>query len=355
MILEVVERPHSAISPSGYERVHHCTASHQLVQASRGRGVLRAAGEAALDGTAAHALFEHGYRYEVALDQIEAVRVAGVPVAVTERIRESAQFALDWVGREFAGRPLLIEHRVTLPWGRVAGWIDVATADRPWTVADLKSGYAIVPASSPQLGLYLLGLILEREYSIEGEGEARAIILQPRAQADPVREHTWTYAALRALRDELIETLDRIRRADFTFADGAWCRWCPVAGLCPRLAAVARDAAAVEIGAAPELLAAGAFGAEQLNDALLIADALEHRVRQSWAIAHEYLMAGGKLADFKLVQKPRGGLTVVPRSDRRPEVDVGRSLRLALRSSVAFEYRNAARSSATVQEKSSGR
>jgi hypothetical protein len=349
--LQVAERPHSAISPSSFERISRCTKSHELTLTSRRAGTMRVAGEAATQGTAAHALLEHALRHGIGPDEIEAVRVDGVTVPVTEGMRGAVEVGIDWVRQELAGRELLLEVQTTLPWGKVAGWPDVATADAPWVVGDLKYGYSVVPADSPQLGLYLIGLLLEHERSIEGEGSATAVVIQPRAPGEPVRSHTWTYPALRRLRDQLIETLDRIRRADFTYEVGAHCRWCPAAGVCPELAATARDAAAVDIGIAPELIARGEAGAAQLNEALLLAEPLEHRVRQSWAIAQEYLTAGGRLADFKLVRKPRGGFTVVPRSDRRPEVDVGRSLKLALRSSVAFEYVNAARSStATVKE-----
>jgi hypothetical protein len=85
------------------------------------------------------------------------------------------------------------------------------------------------------------------------------------------------------------------------------------------------------------------------------ADALEHRVRATWALAEQYLMSGGKLADFKLVSKPRGGLTVVPRSDSRPEVDVGGTLRAALRGSVALGYLSATRSSSPAKEQNNAK
>jgi hypothetical protein len=54
------------------------------------------------------------------------------------------------------------------------------------------------------------------------------------------------------------------------------------------------------------------------------------------------MMSGGKLSSFKLVKKRGGSLTVTHREDPRPEVDVGLSLKAALRSSVALGYRDAA-------------
>jgi hypothetical protein len=246
------------------------------------------------------------------------------------------QVALAWVRENLADRDLLVEHQVTLPWGRISGWLDLATPGPPWTIADLKTGWAVVREDSAQLGLYALGLLLERRGSIEGQGEVTTVVIQPRAAAAPVREHRWSFADLRDLRDRLIDTLDAIRRNDLTYSDGPWCRWCPAAGACPHLAAVARDFAGAQL-TAPELVAAGEFGAAQLDAALEIAPALEHRIRAVHDVAQAYLLAGGKLEHWKLVAKRGGGLTAVPRDDPRPEVHISETLRAALRASLAHE------------------
>ena len=171
------------------------------------------------------------------------------------------------------------------------------------------------------------------------------MVIQPRAPAEPVRSHVWTFEALRDLRDRLIDTLDKIRRNDLTYAEGPHCRWCPAAATCPHLGAVARDFVATKL-AAPELVAAGEFGAESLERALRMAPALEHWLRQIHEVAKEYLLAGGALPGFKLTKKRDGGFTVSPRDDAREEVDVEQRrarLRAALRSSVALGYASAAR------------
>ena len=335
-VLKAVERPHTAISPSSFERVASCTMSHRLAVGKLGRPV--ASDDAAL-GTAAHTLLEWCLTTGGDPEAVERIAVEGRSYRVDVRMRATVAVALDWVRERLAGRDVLVEYPISLPWGRVGGWLDVATADEPFIVADLKSGWGLVSADSAQLGLYLLGLILERRRSIEGPGAATAVIIQPRAAAAPVREHTWSFEALRALRDRLIETLDRIRKGDLSYAEGRWCRWCPAAGVCPRLAAVARDAVAVDLGVAPELVAAGEFGAAQLEAGLELAPALEHRIRSIHETAKDYLLAGGKLAGWKLAAKRDGGLTAVPRADPRPEVQVAATLRAALRASLAHETR----------------
>jgi hypothetical protein len=342
MILQTTDRPHSAISPSSFGRTAACTASYQLTRS----GAQRVAGPDALLGTAAHAVLEWCLRSGRAPAAIEAVRVGDERIAVDDEMRAAVGAALDWVTENLRGRELLVEHQVALPWGRISGYLDVATADEPFVAVDFKFGYQTVAADTPQLGLYLLALLLERRRSIEGEGAATAVVLQPRAPAEPVRTHVWSFAALRDLRDLLILTLDRIRRSDFSYSVGPWCRWCPAAGACPALAATARDSVAAKL-AAPELVAAGEFGAARLDAALELAPALEHWIRSIHKVAEAYLLEGGKLRSQKLVRKPRGGLTVAPREDPRAEIDVSATLKAALRSSVADGYRAAAMKSVT--------
>jgi hypothetical protein len=337
-VLKALERSHSAISPSSFERISNCGMSYRL---SAGRGPT-ASGEDALLGTAAHALLEWSLKFDRAPEQIESIVVEGRRFAVDARMRAAVQVAIDWTRENLAGRQLLLEHRVTLPWGRISGWLDVATADEPFVVADYKHGYQVVRADTPQLGLYLLALLLERRGSIEGAGEATAVVIQPRAPAAPIRSHVWTFEALRALRDRLIDTLDKIRRGHLGYDAGPWCRWCPAIATCPFLAAVARDYVATKL-AAPELISAGEFGVESLDRALSMTPTVEHWVRQTHDTAKQYLMGGGKLPNFKLVNTGGKSLTVTSRNDPCPEVDVGQTLKAALRSSVALEYVSAAR------------
>jgi hypothetical protein len=344
-VLTVHERPHSVISPSSFARVAACTKSYWHAQ----QGCNRVAGGAATVGTAVHAVFEASLRGQAAFDEVEVVDVGGTEVLIDDDMRSAVRVALDWVEGNLANRELLVEHEVKLPWGQIRGYIDLATTDAPFVVADLKYGFNEVPANSAQLGLYALALVLERERSVEVECSVTTVVIQPRAKAAPVRTHNWSYADLRRLRDDLIRTLDRIRRQDFTYVDGAHCRWCPAAAACPWLAGVARDAVAVKF-AVPELVASGDFGAQQLNDALKMTPALEHWARSSHSTAREYLMQGGKLPDFKLVAKRSGNLTVVSRDDPRPEIDVAETLKVALRSNVAADHLAAAMKSVPVPE-----
>jgi hypothetical protein len=105
-VLRTFPREHSAISPSSFARIEKCTMSHKLT-AGRGPTV---SSDAALRGTAAHALFEWGLRHKGELDPIESVAVEGRTVRVDDRMRVACASAVDWVRTHLHGRPLLIEH-----------------------------------------------------------------------------------------------------------------------------------------------------------------------------------------------------------------------------------------------------
>ncbi len=164
--------------------------------------------------------------------------------------------------------------------------------------------------------------------------------MQPKSD-QPVAEHVWSFEQLRNLRGRLLALLERLRVRDFTYRAGEWCRWCAVAGECPMLAAVARDAAAADLSV-PVLVADGSFGASALDEALEMAPALEHRTRQVRLLARQYLMGGGKLRTHKLIKNARNNLDVVSREDPREEIDVVGTLEGFLRSNAAAGFKAAA-------------
>jgi hypothetical protein len=341
LTLRADERPHSTpFSPSGFTRAEACTKSVELTQTvARAGRPPRTVSREAIFGTVSHEVLAWCLRTGYPSARVGAVVVGDETVPVTDSMRDMVQVALDEVARRLPGRKLLIEARVRLPWG-IWGFVDVATAAPPLVCLDLKTGFHAVAPSSDQIGLYLLALQLELEHTVEGEGTAVGVIVQPKSDP-PVTEHLWSFEQLRALRDRLLALLERLRRQDYTYRAGEWCRWCAVAGECPMLAAVARDAAAADL-AAPTLVADGSFGAAALDEALEMAPALEHRTRQVRLLARQYLMGGGKLRTHKLVKTTRGNLDVVSREDPREEVDVVGTLEGFLRSNTAASFKAAA-------------
>jgi hypothetical protein len=400
--LTVVERSHAKISPSSFERAEKCSQSVRLSALASPR----LAGPEARSGTAAHALLERCLSEELEtfeLGDIETVKVDGHEVEVDEEMLDHVQFNLDWI-RLSMPKPLLIEKKVRLPFAdeylgsSMYGYIDVATKDGPpWTVADAKFGFNVVEASTPQLGIYLLGLAIESCPELDQEGLAgTVVILQPKARAEPVRTFDYTWEDLRELRRRVIYALDRISRQEWHYGFGEWCRYCPAAGICPYLQAMTIDPALTAVSPSPEAVATGEFSVERLEETLDKAPVVEHFLKQLYATAEDYLIHGGKLRNRKLVRKrttrkwinelkavnelkalgvepygftvispaqaekrlpkgkrgiieklserPLGELTAAPKNDPKPEVDVVTTLKAALRSRAAAGYLAAAKS-----------
>lgn len=397
MTLAVIERPHAKISPSSFERVEKCSQSVRLSEHSPPR----LAGPEAQAGTAAHHLLETCLKEGLdtfELSDITTLQVDGHEVEVDDEMLDAVQLALDWV-RANMPAPLAIEKKVRFPFAdpylgsEMFGWIDIGTSAPPWIVADAKFGFNLVGADSIQLALYLLGLALEHDPELSGSGHAgTTVVIQPQNKAEPVRDHTYSWADLRMIRNRVIAALKRVQNHEWFYAYGEWCRYCPAAGICPHLRATMMDPALTIVSPSAEAIAAGDISREQLEAALDRVDILEIFLKQLNAVAESYVIHGGKLRNRKLVrkktnrrwiderkavekltelqvdpytkpsvigpaeaerrlpkgkraiintelaEKPPGDLTLVSRDDTRPEIDVGATLRAALASSVAAGY-----------------
>ena len=319
---------------------------------------------------------------------------------VTPEMLEAVGFCLDWVRSSdlLEGRVFHVEQQLHLGFVESTlgqpmwGFADVLAPRMPVVVVDAKFGHNPVPASSVQLGLYVLAAVLEETRgSLEQEGLAgTSVILQP-AATPQASTHEWTFAALQELRDEVIDVCRHVRRKDWTYAHGDWCRWCPALAVCPHIAAVARDAALAKVVPTPELIATGEISPTKLDEWLANADVLEMWIKQLNAVAEDYLRRGGRLDTRKLVrkrtvrrwkdeaaavarlqaadvdpynvptvitpaeaerrlpsakrgivdqlsEKPEGELTITHMGDSKPAVIVAEALKSALESSVAAGY-----------------
>lgn len=395
------DRAHARISPSGFARAEACTKSVQLAPLAPPL----IDGADALIGTAAHALLEKCLREgidTIELGDIRSVTVKGTVIDVDGDMLDGVQLCLDFVRTSelLKGRRIEVERRLILPFAAeygmpMFGFADVLAPELPVVVVDYKNGFNVVEASTVQLGLYIMAAAIAVNPSLQGDGAAgTAVIVQPNAQGEPIRTHEWTWADLWELRERVIAVLQRVRAGDWSYQTGEHCRWCPAAGICPQLAAVARDAALTAVVPTPEMVASGEISREQLDDWLTIAPTIEHWLRKLHDTAFDYLVHGGKLDSSKLVrkrsnrrwideagaqaeleklgcdpwqkklvspaeaerrlpkakhehlsalaEKPIGDLTLAAKDDSRAEVNVGATLQAALQSSVAAGFLAAA-------------
>lgn len=401
--LVVFDREHARISPSGFERAEQCTASVRLSAYASPE----APGEAAVIGTAAHAVLEKALTEDldtIELGDLRHVVVDGQEVPVDDGMLDGVQLCLDVVRDMLADREWVVEELLHLSFAEqylgqpMYGYADVSTVDLPAVVVDYKHGYNPVDPSSLQLGLYVLAKVLScTRGKLDGDGLAgMSVIVQPNVRDGKVKSHDWTYADLRDLRNRVIDTLRRIKRADWTYSYGPWCRWCPAAGICPHLAAVARDFALTQVAPTPEVVASGEITTGKLDEMYETVKVLDQFSRRFMETYQDYLIHGGSSRVAKLVrkrtarrwideqavpatlenlgidpyqrklvtpaeaerrlpkgkrdaiasltEKPVGELTIADADDPRGRVDVALTLKAALQSSVAAGYLSAAQS-----------
>ena len=412
--LTVIDRVHAEISPSKFEMVEACTMSAKLSAVAP----REAPGPDALAGSAAHAVLETCLKEDldtIELSDLQTVTVKDQAVPVDAGMLDGVQICIDYVRASplLAGRPFEVEKVLHLDFAEqylgkpMYGFADVVVSQLPVVVIDYKNGFNKVAASTAQAGLYILAEVLAiTGGSLDQEGLAgTAVIVQPNVDDGKVSEHEWTFAALRDLRDRVIHTLQRLRRGDWSYQHGPWCRWCPAAALCPHLAAVARDFALTKVAPTPEMVASGELTASQLDEMYQTLQVLDGFSRSFMATYEDYLRHGGhstvaKLVRKKtnrrwvnpdegevagalaeqlridpwmqtlitpaeaerragdaqkpiikeLVEKPIGELTIAAIDDKREAIEVAAKLTAALASSVAAGYLESAKSRATRAE-----
>ena len=223
---------HALLSASSAHRWLNCPPSAQA-----SAGVRDEASQAALQGTAAHALAE--YKLLRALK-----RRAKRPVSEFED-DEMDQLTSDYVGfvlehltaaRQACADPqVLIEQRLdfshVVPGGFGTGDC-VIIAEPVLHIIDLKYGQGVMVESeaNPQLMLYALGA-LEAFGSLYDITEVAVTIFQPRRS----NVSTWTIsvAELVAWAEQVVKPRAALAASgDGEFAPGEWCRFCKLAPTC---------------------------------------------------------------------------------------------------------------------------
>ena len=140
MIVTAEERAHARpFSPSSFARAEACPPSIDLTLEG-GRAAPRPVSFATLFGTVTHEVLAACVRTRCAPTEVEAVVVAGEQIPVTDAMRGMVQAVLDYIARRFPERTWLSEVRVSSPWGKQFGYVDLISVDLPLVIVDLKTG-----------------------------------------------------------------------------------------------------------------------------------------------------------------------------------------------------------------------
>jgi len=361
---------HALLSASSAHRWLHCPPSAKLTA-----GVTEAPSEAALQGTAAHALAEHKLRR--ALKQ-QSKR----PVSEYED-DEMDSYTNDYVSyvleqyeqakQVTSGAVIYIEQHLdfsnVVPGGFGTGDC-LIVADGMLHVIDLKYGLGVLVEAewNPQMMLYAIGALalFDALYDIE---QVALTIFQPRRE----NVSTWTIsvAELNEWAEQTLKPAAELAaKGEGEFYAGAWCQFCRIASTCRARAETNLELAKFEFAPPAELSPAEvakvltqipeltrwasdvqdyalsqALSGEQYEGFKLVAGRSIRKYTDETAVAEAAKAAGyrdiykrslltitamEKLMGKKqfseilgdLVVKPDGKPTLVPVTDKRPELQI---------------------------------
>ena len=361
---------HALLSASSAHRWLHCPPSAKLTA-----GVTEAPSEAALQGTAAHALAEHKLRR--ALKQ-QSKR----PVSKYEddEMNTHTDDYVSYVLEQYeqakqvtSGAVIYIEQHLdfsnVVPGGFGTGDC-LIVADGTLHVIDLKYGLGVLVEAecNPQMMLYAIGALalFDALYDIE---QVALTVFQPRRE----NVSTWTISVTELNKwaeHTLKPAAELAAKGEGEFYAGAWCQFCKIASTCRARAKANLELAKFEFAPPAELSAdevaevltqipeltrwasdvqdyalSQALSGEQYEGFKLVAGRSIRKYTDETAVAEAAKAAGyrdiykrslltitamEKLMGKKnfseilgnLVVKPEGKPTLVPVTDKRPELQV---------------------------------
>lgn len=361
---------HALLSASSAHRWLHCPPSAKLTA-----GVTEAPSEAALQGTAAHALAEHKLRR--ALKQQSKRPVSKYEDdEMNTHTDDYVSYVLEQYEQAKQATPgavIYIEQHLdfshVVPGGFGTGDC-LIVADGTLHVIDLKYGLGVLVEAewNPQMMLYAIGALalFDALYDIE---QVALTVFQPRRE----NVSTWTISVTE-LNEWAEQTLkpaaELAANGEGEFCAGTWCQFCRIASTCRARAEAILELAKFEFAPPAELSAdevadvlaqipeltrwasdvqdyalSQALSGEQYEGFKLVAGRSIRKYTDETAVAEAAKAAGyrdiykrslltitamEKLMGKKnfseilgnLVVKPEGKPTLVPLSDKRPELQI---------------------------------
>lgn len=292
---------HSKYSPSASSRWLACPGS--LDYAAEGSSSVYAA-----EGTVAHALAAEcwalGYPPSTRVGVSRSVE--GYEIEITAEMVEAVQVYLDFMESVSVGKTVLIEKRlVSSRQPDFGGTVDAILIDEKNNchIVDLKFGAGVAVDAEQNLQLGCYAVLLQEFLGIETD--VTLTIVQPRAyHADgPIR--SWVAGAdwLADLKGRLDTVFSGLRAGELNAGDH--CRWCPAKSECPEVRELTLRTAKQEfsqIGMTPET------AAEILSKRSAVVAYFDHVYK--WA--HGQAEKGVEIPGHKLVTRIGNRRWVVP-------------------------------------------
>lgn len=204
-------------------------------------------------------------------------------------------------------------------------WVDVWGV---LVVIDYKygQGVAVYPVDedgkeNSQLMYYAAGIAHKYKYEFDS---VKLMIVQPRVYNEEgkiYQEHTTTIGKLRKFEKEVKVAVSVARTHEAPLKAGSWCKWCPAAPMCPEISENQMRSADIffeETSGALAVPEPKALSVERLPKLLDACDVLETWIEKVREFAFERAKAGEKIQGRKLVQK-RSTRTWLPEAEKEAE------------------------------------
>jgi len=296
---------HFELGASGAYRWMVCPGS---IAASR--GMPDTSNVHSIEGTAAHqyaelCLTNNLDPVEHFLSCTEAVQIVkGTEVTVTEEMAEAVKVYVDFV-KALPGGDKFVEHKFDLrqyfdgmPFGGTADFVAYDHDSKTLYVIDYKhgKGHAVEVENNSQLKYYALGAMLTLGYAVQ---DVVMVVVQPRCNHPDgqVRQSVLSAVELLDFMEELREAGKRALANNAPRVSGEHCRFCKAAALCPELAGAAQAMAKAEFGPVVE------YDAAKLKVSLDMLPLLEHWIKSVREFAYNEASRGRCPPGYKLVEK----------------------------------------------------
>lgn len=266
----------------------------------------------ALEGTAAHKLGElcllkggwpeHYIDQSITLDD-------GSEYLVTEEMAEAVNVYVEYVRKQEKLGEFFIETRFSLDFIHegMFGTNDACVYSELLgilEVIDYKhgAGIAVSPEENTQLAYYGLGAA--EIHDLHPESQIKLTIVQPRAAGEPIKSWTTTVGYLEKYAKTLKKGVKACQAKKPKLAEGGWCRFCPAQAVCPQLEKKALEVAKAEFsGEAIVLPEPNNLNIVDIKRVLDFSGVLSSWLKAVESYAFNELESGREIEGYKLVKK----------------------------------------------------
>lgn len=319
-------RKHSDFAASASERWLNCHGSVNLCK----KAPPQKESKYALEGTQAHECLEFIVKRYSNLLKAKTEALKKYPEDMVEHALTSADVIFDLKPSKSAKLVIEERIHLKQVGPALFGTLDYAWVDvwGELTVIDYKygQGVAVFPCDeegkeNSQLMYYAAGIAHKFNYEFDS---VKLVIVQPRVwNEDGVifREHKTTIGKLRKFEKEVKEAVAIAKTAQAPLRAGDWCKWCPAATLCPEISDNQMRNADIFLEESTGAVAVPepkALNVERLPKLLDACDVLETWIEKVREHAFELAKTGTKIPGRKLVQK-RSTRTWLPDAEKKAQ------------------------------------